>query len=141
MELRIKRLDKGLDMPTYSHADDAAFDLRAREKTVLKPKEKKVVMAGISLAIPQGHVGLVWDRSGMAAKHSLHVMAGVIDSGYRGEVGVVLINLGDEDFMVERNMRIAQMLIQPVAQPTIVETSDLDKTARDSSGFGSTGVH
>jgi len=101
--------------------------------------ERVIVPTGIQMAIPEGYVGLVWDRSGLAAKHSLHCLAGVIDSGYRGEVGVVMINLGKEDFLVEKNMRIAQILIQPVELPSVVEVEDLDDTTRGDGGFGSTG--
>ena len=92
------------------------------------------------MAIPEGHVGLIWDRSGMAAKHGLHCLAGVVDSGYRGEIGVVMKHLGDEPFTVEKNMRIAQMLIQPVAAATIEEADSLEETDRGKDGFGSTGL-
>jgi len=140
MELKIKRLDKNVDAPMYAHDTDAAFDLRASDDIILKSKEKKIVKTGLSVAIPQGYAGLIWDRSGLAAKNSLHVMAGVIDSGYRGEVGVVMVNLGDTDFQVEQNMRIAQMLVQPVATPKIIEVDELDDTDRSANGFGSSGL-
>ncbi len=140
MELKIKRLDKSVEKPAYIHDYDAAFDLRSSEEKTIKPKEKVIIKTGLSMAIPQGFAGLIWDRSGLAAKHSLHVLAGVIDSGYRGEVGVVMVNLGAEEFIVEKNMRIAQMLIQPVAMPKIVEADELDETSRNKGGFGSTGM-
>jgi len=140
MDLKVKRLDKEIDAPAYIHDYDAAFDLRSSEQKILKAGEKQIVKTGLSMAIPPGFAGLIWDRSGLAAKRSLHVMAGVTDSGYRGEVGVVMINLSKEEFTVERNDRIAQMLIQPVQIPNIVEVDELDETSRNSGGFGSTGL-
>jgi dUTP pyrophosphatase len=139
MELRIKRLSD-VDMPAYAHEHDAAFDLRAAHPVVLGSGEQAVVKTGIAVAIPPGYAGLVWDRSGLAAKNSLHVLAGVIDAGYRGEIGVVLRNLGKDEFTVEKNMRIAQMLIHPVLTPKITEVDELDETSRNAGGFGSTGV-
>src|SRR3989344_1618312 len=108
MKVKIQRISD-VDMVSYAKEGDAAFDLRSAEEGVIAPGEKKVIKTGLKMAIPQGHVGLVWDRSGLAAKHALHVLAGVIDSGYRGEVGVVLKNLGDAPVEITRNMRIAQM--------------------------------
>ena len=139
MEIKIKRLDKTMDLPSYIHKGDAAIDLRSSEEFVLKKKMQKVVKTGIKVAIPEGYAGLIWDRSGLAAKNSLHVLAGVVDSGYRGEIGVVIINLGEEDFKIEKNMRIAQMIIQPVANANITEVDELDETHRNEKGFGSSG--
>jgi dUTP pyrophosphatase len=140
MELPVQRLDPEIDLPSYAHPYDAAFDLRSSEDSTLAPGEKRVVKTGLKVAIPSGFAGLVWDRSGLAAKNALHVLAGVVDSGYRGEIGVVIINLGTEPFIVEKNMRIAQMLIQPVATPKIIEVEELSPTARKDGGFGSTGL-
>lgn len=139
LELKIKRLDKSVEMPGYAYEHDAAFDLRSSHSDTIKPGEKKIIKTALQMAIPQGHVGLIWDRSGMAAKHSLHTLAGVIDSGYRGEVGVVIVNLGTEEFNIEKNMRIAQMLIQPVKTPEVVEVDDLEESERGEGGFGSSG--
>src|SRR3989338_6893507 len=101
MEIRVQRIAE-VDLPSYANATDAAFDLRAAEEVVLKPGEQKVIKTGLKIAVPVGHVGLIWDRSGLAAKHSLHVLAGVIDAGYRGEWGVVMRNFGTEAFKVEK---------------------------------------
>ncbi|MFW5991235.1 MAG: dUTP diphosphatase [Candidatus Nanoarchaeia archaeon] len=139
MELKIKRLDKNVEKPGYAYEHDAAFDLRASHKEIIKPGEKKVIKTGLQMAIPSGYVGLIWDRSGIAAKHSIHTLAGVIDSGYRGEIGVVMVNLGTEHFNIEKNMRIAQMLIQPVAHPQITEVENLEESERGEGGFGSSG--
>ena len=139
MELKIERIDKEIELPTYAHDYDAAFDLRASKSNSLLPNEKKIIPTGIKVAIPSGHVGLIWDRSGMAAKHSIHVLAGVIDSGYRGEIKIVMVNLGKEEFLIEKGHRIAQMLIQPVLNIKIAEVDELDNTSRGDGGFGSTG--
>jgi dUTP pyrophosphatase len=139
VDLKIERIDKEIKLPSYAYENDAALDLPSAENLVLLPGEKKVVKTGLKMAIPAGYVGLVWDRSGLAAKNSIHTLAGVIDSGYRGEIGVVMINLGKEPFSIERNMRIAQMLIQPVAHAKITEAEVGTDTHRAVGGFGSSG--
>jgi dUTP pyrophosphatase len=90
------------------------------------------------MAIPEGHVGLVWDKSGISLK-GVHRLAGVIDSGYRGEVQVVMANLGGESFEVKKGMKVAQLLIQPIQEVNVIETEDLEETSRGENGFGSTG--
>ncbi|MBR9675848.1 dUTP diphosphatase [Candidatus Woesearchaeota archaeon] len=137
--LLIQRLTKEVDLPSFAHDYDAAIDLRSAEETTILPKQKIIVKTGLKVAIPIGYAGLIWDRSGMAAKHSIHALAGVIDAGYRGEIGVVLINLGDEEFKIEKNSRVAQMLIQPVLNTEVIEVEELDETSRGEDGFGSTG--
>lgn len=141
MELKIKRLDKELELPNFAHEHDAAMDLRASHDEILQPGEKKIVKTGIQMAIPKGYAGLIWDRSGLAAKNSIHTMAGVIDAGYRGELGVVMINLGKENFQVEKGMRIAQLIIHPILNMKVTEVENLDETSRGEGGFGSTGLH
>lgn len=147
MELKVTRLNKEIDLPFIAYDHDAAFDLRASEDVTFEPGDKKIVKTGLKMAIPKGHVGLIWDRSGMAAKFSMHCLAGVIDAGYRGEIGVVLINLGKEAFEVKKNMRVAQMLIQPIVLPKIteVEEDQLDESGeenvRGEGGFGSSGMY
>ena len=140
MELKIKRLDKNIELPKYAHQGDAGFDLRSLEDVLLKKGGKVIVPTGLSMEIPEGYVGLVWDRSGLAAKNSIHCLAGVIDSYYRGEIKIVLINLGKEDFQIEKGMRIAQMLIQPIMTIELKEVKDLNETKRAEGGFGSTGL-
>lgn len=139
MKISVKRLHKDAVIPKHAKKGDAAIDLSACEERILKPMAKEVIKTGISMAIPEGYAGFVWDRSGMAAKHSIHSMAGVVDSGYRGEIMVVMINLGTEDFKVEKSMRIAQMVIQPVSTAVMEEVDELDPTERGSGAFGSTG--
>ena len=141
MEIKIERMDKDLELPKYAHETDAAMDLYASSSHVIAPMERVIVKTGIKMAIPSGHVGLIWDRSGLAAKYSMHTMAGVIDSGYRGEIGVVMINLGQDTFAVEKGMRVAQIIIQPCLNVSVTEVEHLDdKTERGEGGFGSTGV-
>ncbi len=141
MEINVKKLDKEVELPDFAHEHDAAIDLRSAEEGVLEPGEKKIFKTGLAFAIPKGYAGLIWDRSGLAAKNSIHTMAGVIDAGYRGEVGVVMINLGKEPFTVEKGMRIAQMLFHPILNVKINEAEELDDTERGAGGFGSTGTH
>jgi dUTP pyrophosphatase len=106
---------------------------------VLGPGDLKAVPTGITMAIPPGHVGLIWDKSGISLQ-GVHRLAGVVDAGYRGEVRVVMINLGKEPFVIHRGMKIAQMLIQTVEEVEIVEADELDDTPRGENGFGSTGL-
>jgi dUTP pyrophosphatase len=116
------------------------MDLFANETLIIPPNERKLIGTGIALAIPQNFVGLIWDKSGIASKNGLKVMAGVIDSNYRGEVKVLLHNLSSEKYEIIKGNKIAQLLIQPVTQFPILETDDLDQTSRGEKGFGSTGI-
>ncbi len=141
MQIKIQKIKDDAIIPKYAHQGDAGFDLYSTEDYFLKQGESVLVSTGICMAIPEGYVGLIWDRSGLAVKNSIHVLAGVVDSGYRGGVCVVLKNLGNEEFKITKNMRIAQMLIQPVISAIIEESDSLDKTGRDKGGFGSTGTH
>ncbi len=134
-------MDKSVELPSYARDHDAAFDLRAAQDYILQPSEHALMKTGLKMAIPEGHVGLIWDRSGLAAKQAITTMGGVIDAGYRGEVCVVVINLGKEVLRIEKGMRIAQMLIQPVLRFPIEEVQELDATHRGEGGFGSTGLH
>lgn len=140
MIVKIKKLVDYIDTPAYAKEGDAAFDLRSAEEKEIKPAERELIKTGIKLSIPKNHVGLIWDKSGLASKNGIHVMAGVIDSGYRGEICVVLKNLGNEVFKIEKNMKIAQMLIQPVILAELKEVDELDETNRGENGFGSTGL-
>lgn len=140
MKIKIKRIDKDLPLPAYTKDLDAALDLRSAEEGIISPGETRTFRTGMIFAIPKGYVGLVWDRSGMAAKHSIHTMAGVLDAGYRGELILVLKNLGEHDFRVERGMRIAQLVVQPVLNADVVEVDELDDTQRGENRFSSTGL-
>jgi len=140
MKLKFMKLDEKIPSPEYIREGDVAFDLRSNEEDyVLKPMEKKIFNTGIKIELPIGHVGNIRDRSGLAAKHSIHSMAGIIDPNYRGEIGIVLINLGTSDFKVEKYMRIAQMLIQRCEIVEFEEITEMSETNRGEGNFGSSG--
>ncbi len=139
IEIKFTKIKDHAIIPKYAHPGDAGFDLHAIENYLLNPKEKIIVKTGLRMEIPSGYYGSIRDRSGLAAKHGIHVLAGVVDSGYRGEVGVVLINLGEENFKINKLDRIAQMIIQPHAICDI-EEAEVSETVRGEGGFGSTGV-
>jgi len=133
----------GLSLPTRMTAQSAGFDIPAAvaSATVLQPGEIQLIPCGFAIAVPKGYEGQVRPRSGLASKHGITMIntPGTIDSDYRGEVHVPLINLGKSPFTVERGMRIAQMLILPVPAVNMVEVDELDDTARGAGGFGHTG--
>ncbi len=126
-------------LPEYGSAAAAGADLRAREPVTLLPGARALVSTGVHVALPPGHVGLIWPRSGLAVRHGLDTLAGVIDSDYRGELRVALVNHGAEPVALQAGERIAQLLVQPVVQVTFVRAESLDETARGQAGFGSTG--
>ncbi|KGD86522.1 dUTP diphosphatase [Rhizobium sp. YS-1r] len=136
----------GLDLPSYETAGAAGMDLRAAvgegSPLAIAPSRRALVPTGFIFEIPGGFEAQVRPRSGLAFKHGITCLntPGTIDSDYRGEVKVLLINLGDEDFVITRGMRIAQMVIAPVIQVRIEEIAEATETARGASGFGSTGV-
>jgi dUTP pyrophosphatase len=140
MELRVKRIHPEAKLPVYGHPGDAGLDIFSVVDRDLAPGEVFAVPTGIQIAVPAGHAGLVWDKSGLSLK-GVHRLAGVIDEGFRGEVQVVLINLGSAPFAVRKGMKIAQLLVQPVSAVRVIESDTLDDTARGQGGFGSTGLY
>jgi dUTP pyrophosphatase len=126
-------------LPAYAREGDAGMDLRAAETIIIGAGAHAVVGTGLRLAIPPGFVGLIWPRSGLAAKHAVDTLAGVIDSSYRGTIGVVLINHGRDVVAINHGDRIAQLLIQPIVQAELVPVASLDDTDRGAGSFGSTG--
>ncbi|MEY2664758.1 MAG: hypothetical protein RIT04_566 [Candidatus Parcubacteria bacterium] len=139
MKLHAKKLHPDARIPSFAHVGDAGLDLYTPETISLAPGERKSISTGIALEIPEGYVGLIWDKSGLSHKHGIKTLGGVIDSGYRGEIGVGVVNLSDETYVFEKGHKVCQLLIQPVAHPEIVEVADLSETARGVGGFGSTG--
>jgi dUTP pyrophosphatase len=145
--VRIRRLPhaEGLPLPSYETEGSAGMDLRAAvaeaEPVTLAPGERRLVPTGLAMAVPPGFEAQVRPRSGLAIKHGIGAVnsPGTIDSDYRGEVQVILINHGQEPFVIRRGERIAQMLIAPVTRAALVEVEALDDTARGAGGFGSTG--
>jgi len=125
--------------PRYASEAAAGADLHAAESLTLAPGERAAVATALHLELPPGHVGLVWPRSGLALKHGIDTLAGVIDSDYRGEVRVVLVNHGREPFRVEPGDRIAQLLVQRVERVAFTPADALSDSARGTGGFGSSG--
>jgi dUTP pyrophosphatase len=125
--------------PRYASEGAAGADLHASQAVVIAPGDRAAVPTAIHLELPPGHVGLVWPRSGLALRHGIDTMAGVIDSDYRGEVRVVLVNHGREPFRIEPGDRVAQLLVQPVERAAFVADGGLTSTPRGAGGFGSTG--
>jgi dUTP pyrophosphatase len=138
VELKVKKIQRDARLPQYGHKGDAGLDLFSSIDMVLEKGQVEAIPTGIKVAIPDGYVGLIWDKSGVSLK-AVHRLAGVIDSGYRGEVKVVVINLGDKSFAIKKGMKIAQILVQPITVVSVVEAEDLDDTTRGEGGFGSTG--
>ena len=132
-------LDAGGALPAYASAGAAGADLRASEALEIAAGSRAAVATGVRLEIPPGHVGLVWPRSGLAVRHGIDTLAGVIDSDYRGELKVVLVNHGDEPFRIAPGDRVAQLLIQRVERVRFTGVEQVADTARGSGGFGSTG--
>src|SRR5580704_8936158 len=147
VELHILRLPHGVDLPlpSYQSVHAAGLDLLAAvpadAPVVLAPGERGLLPCGIAIALPHGFEGQVRPRSGLAAHHGVTVLntPGTIDADYRGEIQVILVNLGSEPFCVTRGLRIAQLVVAPVARASVIEAETLDDTARGAGGFGSTG--
>lgn len=146
VDIAVTRLPHNADLPlpAYETAQSAGMDLAAAIDTpmALAPGERAMVPTGLAIALPAGYEAQVRPRSGLAAKNGVTVLntPGTVDADYRGEVKVILVNLGDAVFEIERGMRIAQMVIAPVTQASFTEVAELPETARGSGGFGSTGT-
>lgn len=142
LNLKVKKLNKFVQLPKYAHAGDAGMDLYSVEDKVIAPGETALIKTGIQIELPKDTEAQVRPRSGLALKNSITVLntPGTIDEGYRGEVGVILINHSKVDFKVEIGMRIAQLVVKPVLRVNVVEVNELTTTERGEGGFGSTGV-
>jgi dUTP pyrophosphatase len=142
VKLEVHRLDPDLPLPSYGQEGDAGLDLVAAEDVTLKPGERAAIRTGVAVAIPDGFAGFVHARSGRALREGLALAnaPGLIDSGYRGEIKVVVVNLDTtEPIYVKRGERLAQLVVQPVANAELNEVDELPSTARGTGGFGSTG--
>lgn len=137
--LKVKKLCDDAKIPEKQHADDAAFDLSSNEDVTIAPGDIKIVGTGIAFTVPVGTYGRIAPRSGLSTK-GVFINAGVIDRNYTGEVKVILNNFGKHDVVLPKGSRIAQLIIEKISHPAIVEVDELDPTNRDSSGFGSTGL-
>lgn len=144
VNVHIKLLDPELPAPAYAKPGDAGADLRSRIDFELEPGERALVPTGVAIALPEGYVGLVHPRSGLATKNGITIVnaPGTVDSGYRGELMVTLLNTDKtKSFHVQRGDRIAQLVIQKYEHATFTIVDELDQTERGSSGFGSSGIH
>lgn len=140
MNLYIKKLSANAKIPTFAHSTDAGMDFYCLEALTVLPMTRVQVGTGIAVQIPEGYVGLMWDKSGLSHKKGLKTLGGVIDAGYRGEVFIGIVNLGAEPIVFEAGDKIAQMLIQKVEHPEIVEVEELTDADRGTGAFGSTGT-
>jgi dUTP pyrophosphatase len=143
MILKVKKLTEDAILPHYAHPGDAGADLFANVNLEIAPGESAMVKTGISIELPPSTEAQVRPRSGLAAKKQITVLntPGTIDEGYRGEVGVILINHSKEVFTIEKGMKIAQMVVKPVITVEVEEADELSDTSRGEGGFGSTGTH
>ena len=144
VNVHIKLLDPELPAPAYAKPGDAGADLRSRIDFELEPGERALVPTGVAIALPEGYVGLVHPRSGLATKNGITIVnaPGTVDSGYRGELMVTLLNTDKtKSFHVQRGDRIAQLVIQKYEHATLTVVDELEQTERGSSGFGSSGIH
>lgn len=139
MTIKFQKLFIDAKIPTYAHPGDAGLDLYACEDIIIEPGKRHAVSLGFALEIPHGFVARILDRSGLAIKNGIHCLAGVVDAGYRGEYKVIMINLGEEAYTVEKGDRVAQMLIQPVEICDIEEVEELSNSERGEGGFGASG--
>lgn len=139
--LRVRRLRPDAVLPRYAHPGDAGLDLATAVEVTLAPGARAAVPTGVAVAVPDGWVGLVHPRSGLARRHGVTVLntPGTIDAGYRGELVVLLVNLGEEAVALAAGERVAQLLLQRVGRAEVLEVDSLDDTARGEGGFGSTG--
>lgn len=139
MNCKIKRLNINAKIPTKAYPFDAGHDLYSCEATVIAPMERKVVKTGIQIALPTHLYGRIAPRSGLAVKSGLDVLAGVIDSSYRGEIGVVLINFSDQERYLDKGSKIAQLILESYHNAHWEEVSELPDSSRGDGGFGSSG--
>ncbi|MEK7175235.1 MAG: dUTP diphosphatase [Patescibacteria group bacterium] len=139
MQLKVKKLNSEAILPRYAHPEDAGMDFFNLEKVTFLPGEQKRVFSGVAIEIPEGYVGLIWDKSGISFKLGLKVMGGVIDSGYRGEIIFCFLNTSNKEVVLEKGQKVAQMIIQKFEHCEIQEVFELSDTARGEKREGSTG--
>ncbi len=138
MQIKIKKLHPDAILPHYIHEGDAGLNVYTLEEGVIGPGQRWLFPLGFAMEFPSGYVALMKDRSSMA-KNGLHCLGGVFDAGYRGEYNVLLVNLSDTPYQVERGHKIAQLVIQPIAVAEVMEVTELSESSRGEGGFGSTG--
>ncbi|OGI86106.1 hypothetical protein A3A01_01635 [Candidatus Nomurabacteria bacterium RIFCSPLOWO2_01_FULL_39_17] len=139
MKIKVKKLREDAKLPTHGHPGDAGVDFYAIEKVVFAPGKQARVHTGIAIEIPEEHVGLIWDKSSISFNLGLKVFGGVIDSGYRGEIIMCLLNTSDKEVIIEKGHKVAQMIIQKFEHCEIVEVNEITETVRGAGREGSTG--
>ncbi len=139
MKIKIKKLHPDAKIPKHALEGDAGVDLFSVESFELAPGERKSISLGVAIEIPRGHVGLIWDKSGLSHKFGIKTFGGVIDSSYRGEIHVGIMNLSDKFFSFEKGHKIAQLLVQKVEELEFEEAKELSQSVRGEGAFGSTG--
>ncbi len=138
--LNFLKISKSAEAPEYALDTDAGFDLKALASVTIFPFDQKKVSTGIAIEVPEGYVGIVRDRAGIVQKMNVHTVAGTFDSGFRGEVSIMLVNMNDKTIEIEKGMRIAQIILVPIVKAKITEVKKLSSTERGDKGFGSTGM-
>lgn len=130
-------------MPKLEHEGDAGFDLYSTEDAILKPMQRKLIPTGISMAIEKGYEAQIRPKSGLAIEHGITLLntPGTIDAGYRGEIKVIVINLGEKEYRIEKGKKICQVVFNKIEHPEIIEVQELEASSRGKGGFGSTGLH
>ena len=139
MKIKIKKLNKNAKLPTHGHPGDAGMDFYAVEDVIFTPGKQERVHTGVAVEIPEGYVGLIWDKSSISFNMGLKIMGGVIDSSYRGELIMNLLNVGDKEIVLEKGHKVAQMLVQKFEHCDILEVDELSQTVRGDGREGSTG--
>lgn len=140
VKVKIKRLRDDIILPHYVHEEDAGMDLYSTMNICLEQNQRILVPLGFSMEFSKGYVALIKGKSGLALNKGLAILGGVIDSNYRGEYAVIILNTGYDDLVIKKNQKIAQLLIQPVERAEIEEVNELSNTVRGNGGFGSTGL-
>jgi len=141
MKIQVKKLHPDAKIPKFALEGDVGMDLFSVVDAVLKPGERISCPTGIAMKIPQGYAGLIWDKGGPSHRFGIKTLGGVFDSNYTGEYLIGLVNLGQEDYIIEKGQKIAQVLIQKIEIPEIEEVEELEETNRNDGKFGSTGLH
>ena len=141
MQLNFKKLDPSAKSPTKGNPGDAGIDLYSLEEVIFAPGEQKQIRTGIAMEIPDGYVGLIWDKSGISFKQGLKIMGGVIDCGFRGEIVASMVNLSGKAQTIIAGQKFTQIIIQKFEDCELVETNDLSDTVRGDGREGSTGIH
>ncbi|MFB6226382.1 MAG: dUTP diphosphatase [Candidatus Paceibacteria bacterium] len=139
MQVKVNKLKEEAKVPRFAHKGDAGMDIYSTENKVIAPRERVTIDLGFAMEFPSNYMVIFKDRSSLAAEYGIHTLAGVIDSGYRGEYKAVLVNLGEEDFEVETGQKVGQMLFLPRPEIEVEQVEELSDSNRGEGGFGSTG--